>query len=220
MPFSNEQLGVRTVKPNLVTDSLPLLPLGSRSARVFITPLHATALHPVREAKEMPIRTHFVRKMAHKVLKDSNITAPPVDLLTILQAHGICYKEVDDFPDTVDALIIERGHETYAAVNGRQHLHRRRFSLAHELGHFFLHRRDYGSEPTVTIDSPPSDEDLVPTKDPAESEADLFAGELLVPLAMLKTHARKGVAELSRIFLVSEQVIGVAISKHYNALFK
>jgi len=72
----------------------------------------------------------------------------------------------------------------------------------------------------VTIDDPPSEEDLVPTKDPAESEADMFAGELLVPLAMLKPLARKGIAELSRIFLVSEHVISVAISKHYNLLFK
>ena len=168
----------------------------------------------------MPIRAQFVRKMVQKVLKESRITAPPVDLLTILQAHGIQYEEVDDFPDTVDALIIERGRETYAAVNGRQHIHRRRFSLAHELGHFFLHRGDYSSEPLVTIDDPPSEEDLVPTKDPAESEADLFAGELLVPLAMLKPHARKEVAELSRIFLVSEHVISVAISRHYSVLFK
>jgi Zn-dependent peptidase ImmA (M78 family) len=197
--------------------SLPLRPC---SATVAINPLHETALHPLEEVKEMPIRTHFVRKMAQKVLKESKITAPPVDLLTILQAHGIQYEEVDDFPDTVDAMIIERGRETYAAVNGRQHLHRRRFSLAHELGHFFLHRGDYGSEAIVTIDDPPSEKDLVPTKDPAESEADMFAGELLVPLAMLKPHARKGVTELSRIFLVSEQVISVAISKHYNVLFK
>ncbi len=168
----------------------------------------------------MPIRAHFVRRMAQKVLKESKITAPPVDLLAILQAHGIHYEEVDDFPDTVDAMIIERGRETYAAVNGRQHLHRRRFSLGHELGHFFLHRGDYGLEPSVTIDNPPSDDDPIPTKDPAESEADLFAGELLVPLAMLKPYARKGVAELSQIFLVSEHVISIALSRHYNVLFK
>jgi Zn-dependent peptidase ImmA (M78 family) len=127
---------------------------------------------------------------------------------------------VDDFPDTVDALIIERGHDTFAAVNSRQHLHRRRFSLAHELGHFFLHRGDYSSEAMITIDDPPTEDDLIPSKDPAESEADLFAGELLVPVAMLKPHARKGIPELSRLFLVSEHTISVAISKYYNVLFK
>ncbi len=74
----------------------------------------------------MAIRARFVREMAEKVLRDSKISAPPVDLLTILHAHGIQYEEVDDFPDTVDALIIERGRETYAAVNSQQHPHRRR----------------------------------------------------------------------------------------------
>jgi len=48
----------------------------------------------------------------------------------------------------------------------------------------------------------------------------MFAGELLVPLGMLKPHAHKEVPELSRIFLVSEQVIGIAISKNFKVLFK
>jgi len=183
-------------------------------------PLYDSALHLGREARKRAIRVQFVRKMAQKVLKDSKIAEPPVDLLAILRVHGIQYEEVDDFPDTVDALIIERGNKIYAAVNALQHPHRRRFSLAHELGHYFLHRGDYGSSPTVSIDEPPSDEDLIPTKDPVESEADMFAGELLVPLGMLKPHARKGIAELSRLFLVSEHVIGIAISKNFKVLFK
>ncbi len=157
--------------------------------------------------------------MAKKVLADSNVKVPPVDLLQILAAHGIGYEEVDDFPGTVDALIIEDGAKVYAAVNAKQHLHRRRFSLAHELGHYFLHR-DGTPDETVTIDNPPSDEIDTATKGPAEIEADLFAGELLVPLEMLKPHVRKGIPELSRLFLVSEQVISVAISRHMQALFK
>lgn len=165
------------------------------------------------------VRTQFVRKMANKVLKDSKITAPPVDLLTILRAHGIKYEEVEDFPETVDALIIEDGTSVYAAVNARQHLHRQRFSLAHELGHYFLHRNgSYGE--SVTIDNPPSEESEIGTKSPAETEADLFAGELLVPLEMLRLHVQKDIPELAKIFLVSEQVIAIAISRHMKALFK
>jgi Zn-dependent peptidase ImmA (M78 family) len=164
-------------------------------------------------------RTQFVRKMAQKVLKDCGIAVPPVDLVVILRAHGIQYEEVDDFPDDVDALIIEDGTKVYAAVNSRQHLHRRRFSLAHELGHYFLHK-DSNFEESITIDSPPSDESEIGTKDPAESEADTFAGELLVPLEMLKAHVQKGIPELSRIFMVSEQVVGIAISKNMKTLFK
>jgi len=157
--------------------------------------------------------------MARKILVESKVKAPPVDLLQILTAHGIGYEEVDDFPDTVDALIVEDGPKVYAAVNAKQHLHRRRFSLAHELGHYFMHRQGMPEE-DITIDNPPSDEPAAPTKSPAETEADIFAGELLVPLEMLKPHVQKGIPELSRLFLVSEQVISIAISRHMKALYK
>ncbi len=165
------------------------------------------------------VRTAFVRKMAGKILKESGINVPPVDLVKILRANRIEYEEVEDFPDTVDALIIEDGANVYAAVNSRHHLHRRRFSLAHELGHYFLHK-DGKLEELITIDSPPSEEEEMASKDPTEIEADLFAGELLVPLEMLKVHVKKGIPELSRIFLVSEQVVRIAISQHMRALFK
>ena len=165
------------------------------------------------------VRSQFISKMAAKLLKESKITAPPVNLLMILQAHAIEYREVDGFPDSVDALIIDDGTRIYAAVNAGQHPHRQRFSLAHELGHYFLHR-DAGIYEGVTIDNPPSEEGEIVTKDPAETEADLFAGELLVPLAFLKLHTGKNVPELAKIFFVSEQVIAIAISRHMKALFK
>ena len=123
------------------------------------------------------VRNQFVRQMARKILVESKVKAPPVDLLQILTAHGIQYEEVEDFPDTVDALIVEDGPKTYAAVNANQHLHRQRFSLAHELGHYFMHRQGMPEE-DITIDNPPSDEMGTATKSPAETEADLFAGEL------------------------------------------
>jgi Zn-dependent peptidase ImmA (M78 family) len=165
------------------------------------------------------IRSQYVRKMAAKVLKDSKTTAPPVNLRVIAEAHSIIYREVEDFPDSVDALIIKDDGAIYAAVNARQHLHRQRFSLAHELGHYFLHG-DSDLSASVTIDNPPMEEAETPSKDRAETEADLFAGELLVPLAMLRIHPGKTIPELSKIFVVSEQVIAIAISKHMNALFK
>jgi hypothetical protein len=165
------------------------------------------------------VRNQFVRNMAKKVLRDSKIKAPPVDLVAILRAHNIGYEEMDDFPDSVDALIIKNGEFTYAAVNARHHIHRQRFSLAHELGHYFLHPDGY-PETEVSIDNPPSEEAVLGTKSPAESEADLFAGELLVPIEFLKAAPDKQIPALSKLFLVSDQVIGVAISRHMKALFK
>ena len=157
--------------------------------------------------------------MAKRVLAESKVRVPPVDLRQILSANRIGYEEVDDFPDTVDALIIADGAKFYAAVNARQHLHRQRFSLAHELGHFFLHREGM-PEDAVTIDNPPSGEADTPMKSATEIEADLFAGELLVPLEMLKLHVGKAIQVLSRLFVVSEHVISIAISRNMKVLYK
>jgi Zn-dependent peptidase ImmA (M78 family) len=82
-----------------------------------------------------------------------------------------------------------------------------------------MHRQGMPEE-DISIDNPPSDDIGTTTKSAAEIEADLFAGELLVPLEMLKQHVYKGIPELSRIFLVSEQVISIAISTHMKALYK
>ena len=165
------------------------------------------------------IRAQFVTKMVRKVLADSQIKDPPVDLVRILKVQGIQYEEVEDFPDSVDALIIEDGEKVYAAVNARQHLHRRRFSLAHELGHYFLHR-DGPPQDLVDIDNPPADQIGSESKGPAEIEADLFAGELLVPLDMLRKHVSEGIPAISKTFVVSEQVVAIAISRHMRQLFK
>jgi len=130
--------------------------------------------------------------MARKILAESKVKSPPVDLLQILSTHGIAYEEVEDFPDTVDALIVEDGPKIYAAVNARHTRIAGDFSLAHELGHYF-HAPGRNARGPITIGQSPSDDLGAATKSPAEIEADLFAGELLVPLEMLKPHVQKGI---------------------------
>ena len=62
-------------------------------------------------------RTRFVRDAAHKLLRDSRITVPPVDLAVVSKKLGLDYEEVDYFPDDVDALIIKISGRTVAVVN-------------------------------------------------------------------------------------------------------
>jgi len=83
-------------------------------------------------------RYGYARQMARKVLKDCGVTEPPVDLKQILDKHGYEYLEVDTFPKKVDALFVETDGGCYFAVNASQHLHRKRFSVAHEFGHILL----------------------------------------------------------------------------------
>ena len=167
-------------------------------------------------------RTAYVRRVAKQLLRAADVRQPPVDLRRITTHHGLTYEEVDYFPDDVDALIVNTEDGTVAVVNKNQSNNRRRFSLAHELGHFVLHRDGSVLEATVSIDSPPTVEPDRETSSVAEREANLFAGELLVPVAFLKEHFRPGMtaADVAKLFEVSESVAAIAISSHLRALFK
>lgn len=169
----------------------------------------------------MKPRTSFLRKAAHQILKECGISEPPVDLLTIVKKRGLEYDEDDCFEDGVDAMIVPMDGRVIAVVNKKSHINRRRFSLAHEFCHHLFHQDREALRAAVTIDSPP-EYDVGGGKDPFEVEADIFAGELLVPVFMLKKHYRPGytAADVARIFEVSQDVASIAITSHFSALFK
>jgi Zn-dependent peptidase ImmA (M78 family) len=167
-------------------------------------------------------RKAFIRKAALAVLKESGINKPPVDLLAIIKRYGLEYQEVDYFDDGVDAMIVYLEGRVIAAVNKNSSVNRRRFSLAHELCHHLYHQDRSTLIDHVSIDFPDGEPYNEASKDPFEAEADIFAGELLVPLFMLKKSFVAGhtVADVARVFSVSESVASIAISSHYTSLFK
>ena len=169
----------------------------------------------------MKPRKSFIRRAALSVLKECGITDPPVDLVTVTRKYGLEYQEVDYFEEDVDAMIISFEGRVIAAVNANSSINRRRFSLAHELCHHLYHQDRSALLDQVSIDSAGDDYEQG-GKDPFEIEADVFAGELLVPLPMLKKYFRSGytILDVARIFSVSESVASIALTSHFNSLFK
>lgn len=169
----------------------------------------------------MKPRIGYIRGVVRRLLRRHNFKAPPVDLKTFVESEGLEYQEVDYFEDDVDALIIHLDGRIIAAVNQNHAPNRRRFSLAHELGHHFLHVDRSVLEEVPNIDTG-NLRDEVHSKDIYEREADIFAGELLVPLEMLKKTYKKGltIPDIAGLFKVSEQVASIAVSNHFKSLFK
>ncbi len=168
------------------------------------------------------VRTKHVKEMAKKVLAECGITEPPVDLKRIVEVKGFVYMEVDTFPDNVSALFIAKDGKSYALVNARHHPNRRRFSLAHELGHIILRHNVEDLEEVSTMDTPPESSDSVP-RDAREKEANMFANALLMPLEMLKKeHAKKGadIETLANTFSVSQEAMTIAVMNNLNALME
>ena len=167
-------------------------------------------------------RVGYARQMARKVLSDAKIVELPVDLKILLEKKGYEYLEVDSFLDSIDALFLKEDGVFYAAVNAKHHPNRQRFSLAHELGHILLNHNPSYYNPGVSLDNPPTSQTHTSAEKMFEQEANAFAGELLVPLEMLKKEFKKtkDVGELSKTFFVSSAVMTIAISNHMSQLYK
>ena len=68
----------------------------------------------------------------------------------------------------------------YITINKNHHPHRQRFTIAHELGHFFLHKDAIGDG--ITEDSLYRSESISSWKD---IEANRFAAKILMPIELI-----------------------------------
>ncbi len=125
------------------------------------------------------LQLDLAKRQAEKLLEELNLTALPVDPVEIAKLHGI---EVDAFPDTeegVSAMLLRYDNKfgifysTSINNTGFQ-----RFSIAHELGHYFL---DGHSDQIFSQDNVHSSSSGSFSRDPFEQEADAFASGLLMP---------------------------------------
>ena len=157
------------------------------------------------------LRVGWARNQARKVLNRLEIAEPPVDIAQVAKQLGI--KLVDrGFDSHISSLLLVKGDKSIICVNKMHHAHRRRFSIAHEIGHFVLHKDE-----APYFDSP-KDYEVYFRANTAESpdvlkeiEANQFAAELLMPLAMIRNDLSKTppptASELAKKYKVSEQAM-------------
>jgi Zn-dependent peptidase ImmA (M78 family) len=89
---------------------------------------------------------------------------------------------VEPLQDDVSGMLLRRGEWAVIAVNRSQHTRRRRFTIAHEIGHFMLHKGVYIDKDTrINQRRSRSSSGL----DIDEVQANAFAAELLMPAELL-----------------------------------
>ncbi len=120
-------------------------------------------------------------KKAREVLDKHKVTNCPVPLEIIVKSYGIKvvtkpYDATSDFHD-VSGMLYRTGTESVIGLNESHSPTRRRFSLAHELGHFLLHKGDVFVDAKVNFRNRLSSLGI----DREEIEANAFAAELLMP---------------------------------------
>lgn len=170
----------------------------------------------MKDIETMPANYHNAKEKAEQMLKENFVNDPPVDVYEIAKNEGLEI-EIKDFSDKFNHIsgYIKPEIRTIF-VNSRDTENRRKFTIAHELGHWILHRDKLESEPekyAILYRIPLGRSQ----DDPVEQEANCFAANLLVPEEML-TARREGKTEeeLATEFHVSRDVIGYRISALQN----
>lgn len=139
---------------------------------------------------------------------------PPVDLEGMARALGV-QVDMHAVLDEGESGRLRRipgrdGPSFEIEVNGAHSLNRRRFTLAHEIAHFLLHRDLMGAE---IVDSTLYRSGL---PEPIEYEANRMAAELVMPADLVRTAWRSGaraVMPLARAFKVSEEAMRIRLKQ-------
>ncbi|WP_148616555.1 ImmA/IrrE family metallo-endopeptidase [Nocardioides rubriscoriae] len=155
-----------------------------------------------------------VDNAALALLEDCGISIPPVDVYAIAESLGVSVVNLEIGNDVSGMLI--RDAETLTV--GLHHTHsarRKRFTLAHEIGHLKLHRgRPLIVDSAVRINM--RDATSARATDREEMEANRFAAALLMPEDMVikavdassSVNPKMLQQELARMFDVSTEAMG------------
>lgn len=126
----------------------------------------------------MTLKPH-VLAAAENLLRRFNQDRAPIDVRHIVQGLGITIKSGNLGEETSGLIYREKG-STVVGLNSTQSHQRQRFTLAHECGHFLLHR-----EKDLWVDSQMMFRSSAQPKDHRELDANEFAAELLMPREMI-----------------------------------
>lgn len=119
-------------------------------------------------------------KAAARQIIDRYGSQIPVNVDAIVKAHGIELFEDEGLESFVSGILMIKAGRIGLVINHYHSEGRKRFTMAHELGHYLLHK----DTSTVFIDETrlfyrgKGSEGSI---DPTEVEANVFAAELLMP---------------------------------------
>jgi Zn-dependent peptidase ImmA (M78 family) len=108
----------------------------------------------------------------------------PIDVVAMASACGVVVRS-ETLEEFVSGLLLVRGDEAVIGVNADHHSNRRRFTIAHELGHYLLHL----DRSAFFLDASPvyfRQETTVATDLNQEREANAFAAELMMPESAIR----------------------------------
>lgn len=148
----------------------------------------------------MSLAETFCRGKAHSVLDQFMVGAPQeIDLDTIAWHLGRLQVEIGELDTAEGRLVVGTDGGFIRVRRGVRPLGRQRFVVAHELGHFCLHNSASALDTFAQLTDWRSGS--------RETEANIFAGELLMPEFLFAPRIQKQVPSLARIDALAEEFV-------------
>jgi len=140
----------------------------------------------------------------------SFLNAAPVDLEGMAARLGLAVNMAADMPPQVSGSIRRQGDHYMIEINASDTPRRRRFTLAHEISHFLLHR--------PMLDGGIVDDRMYRSRlnDRFERQANRLAAQILMPPGLVRTAwaaGAKDAAKLAEAFDVSEQAMQIRLQE-------
>lgn len=170
------------------------------------------------------MRIALARRKAEELLRELRMDRVPVDVEVVARRLRLAVIKSDLGPDTSGLLVTDESG-TRICLSSTDLPRRRRFTLAHEIGHHCLgHQFPRGEHVHVDRGNFISQRgrSAAPGIDPKEVEANQFAASLLMPAHLLRRHAQllagRGplhdghVSKLADTFQVSEQAMAIRLA--------
>lgn len=141
----------------------------------------------------------------------------PLNVTALAEEFGIAVQP-RELADNISGMLAVRGEHAVMHINKNHHGNRKRFTVAHEIGHFVLHR----SQSEVFVDAFYRNDDSSKGINPEEIQANAFAAELLMPEKVLREKLsvqpldvfdEEALTQLAEEFEVSPQALAIRLTR-------
>lgn len=167
-------------------------------------------------------REKIVEIVKH-ILTECNIYQAPIPVVEIAEKYGFVVVEKFLTNDESGYMVLyNEGIDIQGkkltkiiVINSAENPYRKRFTIAHELGHYFLEYKDKEHELLGNIIVHRDNTFNLANKE-KENDADMFAGELLMPTDILETELKK-LKQIDLLFSTIPEAIARKFAVSYSA---
>lgn len=129
---------------------------------------------------------------ANNLLAKCGISRAPVPVDEIAFKLGLNVVPYN-LGDDISGVLIMKDDRGSIGINPKDHFYRQRFSIAHELGHFVLHRKPNGLfvDKDFLVKYRYANQNYTESEKKQEQEANAFAAALLMPIEFIRIEMQK-----------------------------